>query len=95
MIGGMVGNMIAEGQGGVGAGDDANKALVSLDLAKGAPGKPLHPRFEIGPEDIPFALTLNGRLFLQMVNPCEGSSGVGVDERSAGGRAGRVLHGNG
>jgi hypothetical protein len=49
MIGGVVGNMIAKGQGGVRVFGDANEALMSLDLAKGASSQTLYPRFKIGP----------------------------------------------
>jgi hypothetical protein len=95
MIGCLVGDMIPESKVGLRARRNADKALVGLDLANGAPGEPLYTGFKVGPQNVPFPLAGDRGVHLKMVNASQGGSRVGVYHWSVIGKAGSVLHGDG
>jgi hypothetical protein len=95
IIGCLVSNVVAESKVGIGAGRNADEALVGLDLANSAPGEPLDTGFKVGPQDVPFSLARDRGLLLQMVDASKRGSRVGVQDRTLCGRTGGVLHGDG
>jgi hypothetical protein len=49
MVSGMVRDVIAEDEGGIGTVGDPSEALMCLDLAESAPREPLYIGFEVSP----------------------------------------------